>query len=159
MTRFAYRSLRYCVLPLVFSLPLGACSRSDLSTISLESEKDHIPLTVEIAITPEQQRIGLQHRTHLPKGQGMLFIVNPTKQVSVWMKDTLIPLDVLFFNQAGYFVNGYSMIPCRKDQPCKGYYAKSPIAYALEVNAGLLDEYSFNNRWRLTSTNRLSYDQ
>ena len=51
---------------------------------------------VDIAATPEQQERGLMFRRSLGPGQGMIFPYDPPQNVSFWMKNTLIPLDIIF---------------------------------------------------------------
>ena len=57
-----------------------------------------IPLEVAVARTPQQQAQGLMNVSDLPEGTGMLFVFPEEKMGSFWMKDTLIPLDIAFFN-------------------------------------------------------------
>jgi uncharacterized membrane protein (UPF0127 family) len=57
--------------------------------------------TVEIASTPEQQSYGLMNRQSLPPDRGMIFPYAPPQPVSFWMKDTLIPLDIVFISPGG----------------------------------------------------------
>jgi hypothetical protein len=51
---------------------------------------------VEVASTPQQEQTGLMYRKHLPKGHGMLFPFSPSRRVSFWMKNTKMPLDMLY---------------------------------------------------------------
>ncbi len=87
----------------------------------------------------------------------MLFIVKPPKRAYMWMKNTLIPLDVLFFDQEGRFINGHQMTPCQAD-PCKLYSSGALVSHVLEVNVGFLDQYPVDNGWQLEfeSNNRVS---
>lgn len=66
---------------------------------------EQTPFEVEFAITPEEQATGLMHRKKLGQGKGMLFIYEHPAKRTFWMKDTLIPLDILFFNKKKQLVH------------------------------------------------------
>jgi len=122
-------------LPLI-ALLLMSCSPSDeLKTIKLISEDKEIELKVEIADEPHEQNKGLMERKNLEEGHGMLFIFDEPKRVSFWMKNTLIPLDVIFFEEDGKYISSYTMHPCKED-PCPQFSSGKYAKYALEVNAG-----------------------
>ena len=73
---------------------------------------------VDLADTPTKRTKGLMNIEHLDENEGMLFIFEEQKQVSFWMKNTLIPLDMIFLNAEGTIVNIQNAIPCKQD-PCK----------------------------------------
>jgi len=74
------------------------------------------------------------YRTELEGG--MLFIFPKDTRAAFWMKNTKIPLDMLFIDSNLTIVNiAHSAQPCTQD-PCKNYPAAAPIQYVLEVNGG-----------------------
>ncbi len=104
---------------------------SEQSTASLRL--DGVPFRPEIAKTSAQRSIGLMHRTQAPK-DGMLFVFPETTTGGFWMKNTLVPLTIVFFDATGKRVRKLSMTPCLKD-PCSIYDPGRPYRYALELRA------------------------
>ena len=92
--------------------------------------------TVEVATTPSEQAHGLMQRTSMAAGHGMLFMFPDSQPRTFWMKNTLIPLDMLFFDADGRLVAIQANAqPCKAD-PCQLYPSDAPARYVLEVNAG-----------------------
>ena len=88
---------------------------------------------VEIAKTSEEQAEGLMHRLELKKNEGMLFLFDNEKKASFWMKNTLIPLDIIFINKNGSINKIYkNTIPKSK----KRIISKGEVLAVLEINAG-----------------------
>lgn len=93
------------------------------------------PLSVELAITPEERSIGLMGRTALPDGSGMLFMFDEPKILTFWMKNTRIPLSVGFFDEKHRLINIEEMdVPCGNNLPV--YQSREKAKYALEVPKG-----------------------
>lgn len=87
---------------------------------------------VEVAITQEEKETGLQGRTKLGDSEGMLFdFSNEVGSISMWMKDTLIPLDIIFINDDEEVVYVGEGIPNTETQ-----ITVQNTAYVLEVNKG-----------------------
>jgi hypothetical protein len=91
---------------------------------------------VELAITQSEHNHGLMGRTTLETNRGMLFVYDEPRQISFWMKSTLIPLDILFFDSDGTLLEFFADTPPCKKEPCKTYTNQSPAQYVLEVSAG-----------------------
>jgi uncharacterized membrane protein (UPF0127 family) len=143
-----------CFLIALLSVVLVACQedRSGLTRVELTDGSQMMPLWVEIADEPQEQAQGLMGRTELASDSGMLFIFAEPRVLSFWMKNTLIPLDILFFDAQGGFVAAKSMAPCERD-PCMTYSSGKRAKYALEVNEGFLGEEGIGAGWELRMEN------
>jgi uncharacterized membrane protein (UPF0127 family) len=75
--------------------------------------------------------------TSLPRNQGEVFLWTSPTTGGFWMKDTVIPLSVAFWDAQGTIVGMLDMTPCHAD-PCRVYAAPAPYVGAVEVNAGYL---------------------
>lgn len=117
------------VLIAALMLIAGACAAQPYVVISGEQ------FSVEIADDPGEHARGLMHRQKLATNRGMLFIYNTPATRRFWMKNTLIPLDILFFNAKGELINAVTAPPCEK-KPCAIYASEGPALLVLEVNAG-----------------------
>ena len=95
-------------------------------------------LRLALADTPLLRSRGLMGVTSLGDLDGMLFAWDTAVQVSFWMKNTLIPLDIGFFDENGALFLVLSMVPCQAD-PCPSYPAGAPVSYALEALPGFFD--------------------
>ena len=87
-------------------------------------------LQTELAIEPNEKKLGLMHRSNLASNSGMLFIYEEPTTLRFWMKDTYFPLTVAFINDHLYIVHMEDMAP-RTTRP---HQCPSPVRYALEAN-------------------------
>ncbi len=123
-------------------VPVGQIQ--DTASIRHVSLKGNI-FSLEIADTPDERSVGLMNREFLPQDAGMLFVFDGEEVLSFWMRNTLIPLDILYMDFAGVVVDIQTMIP----QPgvsvgeLRTYPSAAPAQYALEINAGLAEQYGF----------------
>ena len=102
-----------------------------ITTIGLND----LQLLVAVADTPELRRQGLMNVPDLLDLDGMLFVFGDESTGGFWMKDTLIPLDIAFFDGSGAYVDGFAMEPCTTDD-CPTYRSGASYRYALEMAAG-----------------------
>jgi uncharacterized membrane protein (UPF0127 family) len=94
---------------------------------------------VELAVTSDDQNKGLMGRKSLPKEQGMAFLFAGPVRLPFHMQNTLIPLDIAFWNEDNEIVEILTMMPCT-EEPCQGYAPATDYVGALEVNAGVLED-------------------
>ena len=98
-------------------------------------------LYVEIAGTEDLRAYGLMQRASLDENAGMLFVYPDQEIRGVWMKNTLLALDVLFLSESGKIVSMLrNLQPCRQS-PCSIYSSQYKARYMLEVNAGFIDKH------------------
>lgn len=108
----------------------------ETAPLAILSDDERHEFTVEIADDPEEIRIGMMMRTELAPDAGMLFDMGGTRPVSFWMKDTLVPLDLLFMDADGRILAiAENAVPGSLRRIDPGV----PVRAVLEVNAGTAD--------------------
>ena len=99
-------------------------------------------VTVEIADTLFSQNRGLMGRTELPSDHGMLFVYDKPDILSFWMRNTLIPLSIGFFDEDKTLIKIDDMTPpLSKSCPLRLYKSPAPAQYALEVPKGWFKDH------------------
>ena len=93
-------------------------------------------IQVELADTNERRALGLMFREQLPKDRGMLFVFSEPGQWAFWMKNTTIPLDILWLDRHKKIVDLVENVPGCKGDPCLQYQPSQDASYALEIPAG-----------------------
>jgi uncharacterized membrane protein (UPF0127 family) len=96
---------------------------------------DNQRYTLEVADTPELQQKGLQHRTELKRGHGMVFTFPNAAVRTFWMKDCEIPLDIMFFNDGRMVGAADKAPPCHAEQ-CTMYRSPIPANTVVELKSG-----------------------
>lgn len=119
----------------------------DVTLVSPDGERR--VLHVELARTPAERERGLMGRKKLPEDAGMLFVFPAPQPLFFWMKDTLIPLDVVYFDAEGRFVSAAAMEPCPPASPCPSYASTHAALYALEVKGGSAAQWGVGEGWKL----------
>jgi uncharacterized membrane protein (UPF0127 family) len=132
---------------LLLALLLGACGDSappveNLPTgvLHIESGSGEVLVQVSIAETPETRQQGLMGVEEMGEDTGMVFLEEQPVQQAFWMKDTLIPLSIAFWDEQGRIQAILDMEPCRKD-PCRLYDPGVTWIGAVEVNQGFFADH------------------
>jgi len=113
--------------------PAVAAKPADGPKVYVTGDKGEVEVDVEVVATEAKIERGLMYRQHLPPDDGMLFLLGETKQWKFWMRNTLIPLDMLFIRSdltiAGIVQNAEPKTDTLRE-------VDEPSLYVLEVNAG-----------------------
>jgi uncharacterized membrane protein (UPF0127 family) len=128
-------------------LPIAACQPSPSSAVAVERSPaglEQVPLTitsaqgkkhrftVEVARTPDEQSYGLMNRQSMAPDHGMIFPYEPAQAVAFWMKNTLIPLDMVFISPGGRILRIETAVPLSLEPVGSG----DAVEAVLELNGG-----------------------
>lgn len=132
-----YRTLRFSILATTLGISLQACASPPAGPyVEL---KGHV-YTIEVAADDASRAHGLMDRTSMDINHGMLFVFDDDAPRVFWMKNTKIPLDMMFFDADAKLISvQHNVPPCLAD-PCAGYSSGAPARYVLELNAGQANE-------------------
>lgn len=123
----------FAALLLLASMALHAAPTAPAATtVQLHGQQ----FTIELATTDAARTQGLMNRTHLAADRGMLFVFAESAPQAFWMKNTLIPLDILYFDDARRLVSMQLNVPPCKADPCAVYPSNASARYVLELAAG-----------------------
>ena len=119
---------------LIFLIGCTKVINKNYSKISIYNGKNLIDLNVEIADDNQKRTNGLMFRGSLDETSGMFFIFENENYQMFWMKNTLIPLDLVYIDKNLKVVDIKYAVPCKED-PCAVYKSAKPAKYVLEVNS------------------------
>lgn len=134
--------LAFCIFFLLVLSGCGLNSGEKILQIELRdtSKKEFL---VAIADDPEERNRGLMFHENLSENRGMFFIFDKPQELVFWMKNTMIPLDIVFIDSAFRITNIQKMaMPCKIDS-CPTYHSAGLAQYVLEINGGLSDKFVF----------------
>ena len=127
-------------LSFVFFLLAGATkvfADDGLDFLEFRGPWGHSCFFVQVADTPSKKNRGLMYVNHMPENQGMLFIYQEPRETSFWMKNTKIPLDLIFLNSTGQVVHIHHNAEPLNEAIIRG---GENIQYVAEINGGLAEE-------------------
>jgi uncharacterized membrane protein (UPF0127 family) len=119
----------------IASAPVRAASFQPLEIVTKNGVQ---VFSVEIATTEDEKQTGLMHRKELADGKGMLFDFNPEQEVSMWMKNTYVSLDMIFIRADGRILR---IAENTEPMSTKIISSKGPARAVLEVVAGTAQKY------------------
>ena len=124
-----------------------ACGSAEVASVpdaspalSIRTDDGTVSLDVQVADTPAERRTGLMGRESLSPYDGMVFVWEEPVVITFWMKDTLIPLSIAFWDEGGRIISLLDMDPCAQE-PCPTYGPNQPFVGAVEVARGAFERH------------------
>jgi hypothetical protein len=110
-------------------------------------DKPIVSIDIEIADDDSKREVGMMGRPTMEERQGMLFVFEEEQMASFWMKNCILPLDMIFINKLGEIVT-----ICKNTTPFseQAYSATAMTLLVLEVNAGFTDKYGIKEGDRIS---------
>jgi uncharacterized membrane protein (UPF0127 family) len=144
---------RACVAALLLSITLLAPVKTGSAEPSVKvAYPNGTRILVELADTPQKRQRGLMFRDRLAADKGMLFVFEEPAMWSIWMKDTKVPLDILWLGPDKRVLHIEENVPGCVEEPCPLYQSNTGALYVLEVPAGSV------KREKLAKGMRLDFD-
>lgn len=133
-------------ISILVAVGVGSCTsttpnKAQALPITAEVKLGTQTVSLEVARTPEEQAIGLMFREALADDRGMLFLVDPPRPVTLWMKNVEFPLDMLFLAEGEIVAIEANIPPCTKETSCPTYGPKELLVdTVIEVRGGLAED-------------------
>ncbi len=129
------------IAAIAFGLGAAALAGGPLNSISTGQDADKVEWTIELASDDASRSKGLMFRQEMLPKHGMLFRFEAMRPVSMWMKNTFIPLDMVFMDEQGGVTHIHKgAVP----QSLDIISSNGPARYVLEINAGEAAEYNLS---------------
>lgn len=130
--------------------PIRFTKEGELTISRMQTDSVLVKLDIEIAETEYETQTGLMYRDSMSDNQGMLFIFSDNSARSFYMKNTEIPLDIIYINESNEIV---SFQKNAKPFDETGLPSQVPAKYVLEINAGLSD------KWGIGTGDRINFSR
>jgi uncharacterized protein len=115
---------------------LPSMHRLKVETMTILSARGPVMLHTELALSSAEQERGLMCRKTVPNDHAMLFVFKPARPVAFWMKNTLVPLDMLFVGQDGHIIGVVRRAPPLSLEPIP---SSGPVVGVIEIGGGRAD--------------------
>ena len=102
-------------------------------SLTINTKFDNLYYRVEVADNPRLKSIGLMYRSSLPANQGMLLLNEKPQRLNIWMKNTFIPLDIIYIDADGYIVR---IVENAQPESTRVMPSGGSVKAVLELNAG-----------------------
>lgn len=151
-----FEILLFCLLlQQLVGVPFCLVARGNITTVGRRatinflssSGVPNVTISCEVVDTPVARNKGLMYRKHLPQDRGMFFVFQTLKPLCFYMKNTYIPLDIIFLDEKQTIIKIYkSTMPLST----KHLPSNKPALYAVEVNAGFCVKHRINIGGKIT---------
>ena len=136
--RLSMTRIEICLVLFLLLQAIGLLTTSNFASENIEFKSTQVQIkgksyALEIAQTGSQRRQGLMYRTSLAAYSGMLFIYPRPGYHRIWMKNTLIPLTVIWIDDNDIVIGVEKLQPCTAD-PCPSYGVGKPSSYVIELD-------------------------
>ena len=132
-----YRHYGYLSALLIVTAAVVAQAQFKSGSLTVVTRFGEINYRIEVADTPSLKSLGLMYRSSLPEHQGMLLLNDPPARMSIWMKNTFIPLDIIYIDANGYIVK---IVENARPESTTPMSSDGKVEAVLELNAGQVRE-------------------
>lgn len=132
MTHVFMKSAQSIIFVALF-LFISACGAFGEGSISLQTTSGKHTYKIDVAAKPDERAKGLMFVQQMDENKGMLFVFEQTREVSFWMRNTFIPLDMIFIDEFGTVKSIHENAIPQDGTPIP---SNVPVKYVLELNAG-----------------------
>ena len=132
-----HRQFCYLVALLVVTTAIVAETRFKSGSVTIATKFDELHYRVEVADTARLKSIGLMYRSSMPEKQGMLLLNKKPQRMNIWMKNTFIPLDIIYIDRDGYIVK---IVENARTESTSVMPSGGKVKAVLELNAGQVRE-------------------
>jgi len=131
---------QWLILPFFLSFLFPACGFAQSELVDVQLPNGTV-IHAELADTPQKRAQGLMYREHLAKDHGMLFTFGQAQLWTFWMKNTKLPLDIIWMSEKKQIIYIAKSVPIctRQDDGCPQYQPNDPALYVLELGSGEAD--------------------